>query len=359
MTIKKDWFVSVTTPDLNEQFTIKGRIFSARTKYQSVEIIDTYTFGRCLILDDKIQSSELDEFIYHEALVHPAMIMHAQPHKVFVAGGGEGAVLREVLKYTSVNKVIMVDIDGEVIKISDEFLPSWHQNAFRDPRVKLIFDDARRYLAETNERFDVIICDLSDPISAGPSRFLFTREFYTKYDYSSYNYLHQTHGTFGSTYGVWGYFPSNESLVGGPTKQNLIYTGNLLILEAYSNHYDNELALTTPAGTASSRLFGPFYIHFNTIGKAYNATGSPINTPGDMYADTLEAGASFIPLYDTEEQLLLSGYIPSTARGSVSIQVNGVVGAPKTAWAVLSDPAKNIQLSSHGYQYWADISATG
>jgi len=187
----------------------------------------------------------------------------------------------------------------------------------------------------------------------------FTREFYTKYDYSSYNYLHQAHGTFGSTYGVWGYFPSNESLVGGPTKQNLIYTGNLLILEAYSNHYDNELALTTPAGTASSRLFGPFYIHFNTIGKAYNATGSPINTPGDMYADTLEAGASFIPLYDTEEQLLLSGYIPSTARGSVSIQVNGVVGAPKTAWAVLSDPAKNIQLSSHGYQYWADISATG
>jgi len=178
MTVKKDWFVSVTTPDLNEQFTIKDRIFSARTKYQSVEIIDTFTFGRCLILDDKIQSSELDEFIYHEALVHPAMIMHTQPHKVFIAGGGEGAVLREVLKYTSVDNVIMVDIDDEVVKISDEFLPSWHQNAFRDPRVELIFDDARRYLAETNERFDVIICDLSDPISAGPSRFLFTREFY-------------------------------------------------------------------------------------------------------------------------------------------------------------------------------------
>ncbi len=178
MTIKKDWFVSVTTPDLNEQFTIKDRIFSARTKYQSVEIIDTFTFGRCLILDDKIQSSELDEFIYHEALVHPAMIMHAQPHNVFIAGGGEGAVLREVLKYTSVDKVTMVDIDGEVVKISDEFLPSWHRNAFRDPRVKLVIADARQYLVETNERFDVIIGDLSDPVSEGPSRFLFTTEFY-------------------------------------------------------------------------------------------------------------------------------------------------------------------------------------
>ncbi|MGA2350768.1 MAG: choice-of-anchor D domain-containing protein [Terracidiphilus sp.] len=187
----------------------------------------------------------------------------------------------------------------------------------------------------------------------------FTREFYTKYDYSSYNYLHQAHGTFGSTFGVWGYFPSNESLVGGPTKQNLIYTGNLLILEAYSNHYDNELALKTAAGVASSRLFGPFYIHFNTIGPSYTSTGTAINTPDDMYADALQAGASFIPLYDTEQQLLQSGYVPSTARGSVSIQVGGVIGAPKTAWAVLSDPGTNIQLSSQGYQYWADISATG
>jgi len=187
----------------------------------------------------------------------------------------------------------------------------------------------------------------------------FTREFYTKYDYSSYNYLHQAHGTFGSTFGVWGYFPSNESLVGGPTKQNLIYTGNLLILEAYSNHLDNALTLATPSGTASNRLFGPFYIHFNTFGPAYTPTANILNTPDDMYQDTLQAGASFSTLYDNEQQLLQSGYVPSNARGSVSVQVNGVTGAPKTAWAVLSDPGKNIQYSSKGYQYWADISSTG
>jgi rhamnogalacturonan endolyase len=192
------------------------------------------------------------------------------------------------------------------------------------------------------------------PVPAG-----FARSFYTKYDYSSYNYLHQAHGVFGSNIGVWGYFHSNESLVGGPTKQNLIYTGNLLILEAYSNHYDNNLSLATPSGTASSRLFGPFYVHFNTIGEAYDATGNLLTTPGDMYQDAVQAGAASSTLYDAEQQLLENGYIPSNARGTVSVQVNGVTGAAHTAWAVLSDSATNFEFSSKGNQYWADISNTG
>jgi hypothetical protein len=187
----------------------------------------------------------------------------------------------------------------------------------------------------------------------------YTREFYVKYDYSSYNYLHLAHGVFGSGIGVWGYFPSNESLVGGPTKQNLIFTGNLLILEAYSDHYDLPLTLNTPAGTASSRLFGPVYVHFNTFGQAYNTTGNTINTSADMYRDALQDGGSYGSFYDSEQQLLQSGYVPSTARGTVSVQVNGVAGSPHTAWAVLSDPKTNHQLSSQGHQYWADISNSG
>ncbi|HEX7157776.1 MAG TPA: choice-of-anchor D domain-containing protein, partial [Edaphobacter sp.] len=101
----------------------------------------------------------------------------------------------------------------------------------------------------------------------------FTREFYTKYDYSSYEYLHKAHGLFGSTYGTWAVMQSPDTLVGGPTKQDLIYTGNLLIVEAYSNHLDNGITLATPSGTASSRLFGPFYIRINTFGQAYSQTG--------------------------------------------------------------------------------------
>jgi hypothetical protein len=187
----------------------------------------------------------------------------------------------------------------------------------------------------------------------------FTREFYTKYDYSSYEYLHKAHGLFGATYGAWTVLPSQETMVGGPTKQDLIFTGNLLMIEAYSNHLDNSLTLSTPAGKASSRLFGPFYIHFNTFGQAYTEAGNTITTPEDMYSDAVEAGASFQPLYDSEQQLLARGYVPSTARGTVSVQVNGVTGAPHTGWAVLSDPGKNFQYSSAGYEYWADISSTG
>jgi len=175
---QKNWFTNVITPDLNQQFIFKESLFAGRTKFQSVEILDTPTFGRCLILDGKIQSSESDEFIYHEALVHPSLILHPCPRRVFIAGGGEGAVLREVLAHNTVEEVTMVDIDEDVVKISQKFLPTWHQGSFQDNRVKLFFTDARRCLAKSKEKFDVIICDLSDPISEGPSRLLFTKEFY-------------------------------------------------------------------------------------------------------------------------------------------------------------------------------------
>jgi spermidine synthase len=131
-----------------------------------------------LILDGKIQSSEKDEFIYHEALVHPAMIAHPQPETIFIAGGGEGATLREILAHKTVKKVVMVDIDEEVIDICQKFLPSFHQSSFSDERVKLHLSDAKKYLDETEEKFDVIIIDLPEPVEEGPAYFLYTKEFY-------------------------------------------------------------------------------------------------------------------------------------------------------------------------------------
>jgi hypothetical protein len=186
------------------------------------------------------------------------------------------------------------------------------------------------------------------------------RNFYTKYDHAGYEYMHQAHGLYGTKYGTWTVIAKLETMSAGPTKQDLYFTGNLLMIEAFSNHEDNALSLATPAGTASSRLFGPFYVHFNTFGQpAANQTGNIINTPADMYADAVASGASFATMYDSETQLLTAGYVPSTGRGTVQVQVNNAAGAPRTAWAVLSDPGKNIQFSSAGYQYWQDISATG
>jgi spermidine synthase len=166
------------SPDLTVLHSVKERIYSGRSKFQSVDIINTGSYGVCLVLDGKIQSSEADEFIYHEALVHPAMLTHPRPEKVFIAGGGEGATLREVLAHKTVKKAVMVDIDEEVVKLCRRFLPSWHRKAFDDPRAELHFADARQYLEESSDEFDVIIIDLVDPLEQGPARLLYTREFY-------------------------------------------------------------------------------------------------------------------------------------------------------------------------------------
>jgi len=175
---KHRWFHDYVNPDITISHHIKELIYSGQTKFQSIAIIDNDSFGKCLVLDGKIQSSEVDEFIYHEALVHPAMVTHPNPEKVFIAGGGEGATLREVLAHNTIKKAVMVDIDEEVVNICRHFLPSWHQNSFDDQRAELHFADARAYLEKNDAKFDVIIIDLPDPLEKGPARLLYTREFY-------------------------------------------------------------------------------------------------------------------------------------------------------------------------------------
>ena len=195
---------------------------------------------------------------------------------------------------------------------------------------------------------------------------VFGRYFDTKYDYAGYEYLHKAHGTYGTgpsgtTYGVWSVFPKQETMVGGPTKQDLWFTGNIVMVEAYSDHEDLPMNLNTAAGVAFNRFFGPFYYHVNTLGKAYNQTGNTLAATADMYNDAVSAGAAFLSAntYDNVAPLVSAGYTPSTGRGTVSIQVNGVTGATHTAWAVLSDPGVNFQVSCNGMQYWADISNNG
>jgi spermidine synthase len=156
----------------------KEEIANFNSPYQEVILLESETFGRVLLLDGKIQSTQVDEFIYHEALVHPAMMSHPEPRSVYIAGGGEGATLREVLRHDSVQEAVMVDLDEEVVRVCKEHLPSWHQGAFNDIRTRIIYDDARAVLAREDSTYDVIICDLSEPVDEGPSYLLFTQEFY-------------------------------------------------------------------------------------------------------------------------------------------------------------------------------------
>ena len=159
---------------------IRKHIFSGKTKYQKVDIIDTYQFGLCLVLDGKMQSSSSDEWIYHECLVQPVMVTHPRPENVLIIGGGEGATLREVLKHPSVKKAVMVDIDEELIELCKEHLKSFHQGSFYSEKVELKFTDGRRFVENCPAgTFDVVILDATDPLEGGPAIYLYTKEFYT------------------------------------------------------------------------------------------------------------------------------------------------------------------------------------
>jgi len=153
-------------------------LFSKKSQYQQMDILETLSYGKALVLDGKIQSTATDEFIYHEALVHPAMLTHPDPRQIFIVGGGEGATLREILRHRSVEHVLMVDIDQEVVESCRQHLPEWHQGAFDDPRTELRYMDARKYLEETDQTYDLIIIDISEPVEEGPAYLLYTKEFY-------------------------------------------------------------------------------------------------------------------------------------------------------------------------------------
>ncbi|MBI2172248.1 MAG: polyamine aminopropyltransferase [Chloroflexi bacterium] len=172
------WYFEHITPSLKLVSELTKILYVGDTKYQHVEILESVPFGRSLVLDGRTQSSEADEFVYHEALVQPGLVALEDPRTVFIAGGGEGATLREVLSHKGVELVTMVDLDQEVVEVCKEYLPRHHQGAFRDPRLKLFHQDAGKYLEDHADRYDFIVIDIPDPLEAGPAYLLYTQEFY-------------------------------------------------------------------------------------------------------------------------------------------------------------------------------------
>ncbi len=159
-------------------FVIEGTIATRQTSYQTAEILQFAHFGRTLMLDGKLQSAERDEYIYHEALVQPALCAHCNPRRVLIIGGGEGATAREVLKHPTVEDVVMVDVDGQLVALAREHLRSWHRDAFSDPRLEVVICDGYEYIRATEERFNVVIVDIVDSFEDGPAEDLYTAEFY-------------------------------------------------------------------------------------------------------------------------------------------------------------------------------------
>jgi spermidine synthase len=172
------WIHEYITPWDIYSHGITRTIAFRKTRFQEMYIVETGAYGKALVLDGKWQSCTGDEFLYHEPLVHPAMLLHNRPRTVLILGGGEGATAREVLRWKSVEKAVMIDIDGEVVEACRQHLAEMHQGAFEDPRIELVIADALEYLEQTRQTFDVVISDLSDPIEEGPSFKLFTREYF-------------------------------------------------------------------------------------------------------------------------------------------------------------------------------------
>lgn len=174
---RRIWLEEDLQDDLRWSIGVKSILHAGQSKFQAIELLDSSPFGKILMLDGKAQSSEADEFAYHENLVHPAMVMHPNPKKVFICGGGEGATAREVLRHKTVEKVVMVDIDKVVCDFCAKHLEE-NTAAFKDPRLELIIDDARAQLEQYPDTFDVIIGDLADPVFGGPCYQLYTDDFY-------------------------------------------------------------------------------------------------------------------------------------------------------------------------------------
>ena len=159
-----------------QRFSVDRMLHEVRTEHQHLVIFENARMGRVMALDGVIQTTEADEFIYHEMLTHVPILAHGAARRVLIIGGGDGGMLREVAKHKSVERITMVEIDGTVVDMCKEFLPNHSQGAFDDARLNLVIDDGMRFVATTTEKFDVIISDSTDPI--GPGEVLFSENFY-------------------------------------------------------------------------------------------------------------------------------------------------------------------------------------
>lgn len=175
MSEKPLWYEKLHS-SFGQYFSIKQVLYRDKTDHQDLIIFDTEEFGRVMALNDVVQTTERDEFIYHEMMAHVPLLAHGDVKKVLIIGGGDGGILREVCRHANVEQIVMVEIDKEVVTLCQKYLPCHHAGAYDDPRFKLIIDDGIAFVNHTDERFDLIISDSTDPI--GPGENLFKSSFY-------------------------------------------------------------------------------------------------------------------------------------------------------------------------------------
>ena len=169
------WFTERQTEHLSMGMRVSATLHTEQTPYQNLAIYDTVQYGRLLVLDGCVMTTDADEFVYHEMIAHVPLHTHPNPHSVLVVGGGDGGAVREVLKHPSVERVVLAEIDDRVVETAKEYFPAIAQG-LTDPRVELQIGDGIRYVQDHPDEFDVILVDSTDPV--GPAVGLFQESFY-------------------------------------------------------------------------------------------------------------------------------------------------------------------------------------
>ncbi|SDS71540.1 spermidine synthase [Paenibacillaceae bacterium GAS479] len=169
------WYTEKQTESYGITAKVKETYVNEQTDFQQLAMIETEEFGTMLVLDGMVMTTDKDEFVYHEMVAHPALNTHPNPEQVLVVGGGDGGVIREILKHPKVKRAVLVDIDGKVIEYSKKYLPNI-ASGLDDERVEVHVNDGFMHIHDHKNVYDVIMVDSTEPV--GPAANLFTRGFY-------------------------------------------------------------------------------------------------------------------------------------------------------------------------------------
>ncbi|CAL4326273.1 polyamine aminopropyltransferase [Buchnera aphidicola] len=203
MANKKIWHEKLYC-HLGQYFLIDKLLYETKTEYHKVIIFENSNFGKIMAIDDIVQTTEKDEFIYHEMMTHIPIFSHGSIKNVLIIGGGDGGILREICKHKDIKNITMVEIDINIINLCKKYFPNHNKNAYEDSRLKLIIDDGLNFTKKTKEKFDLIISDSTDPLGCGKN--LFRSEFY----YNCKNCLDKN-GIFVAQNGVF-FLQKNETI---------------------------------------------------------------------------------------------------------------------------------------------------
>jgi len=170
------WYTEKQTPNVGITCKITKTLHTETTPFQELAVIDTLQFGRMLVLDGMVQTTVVDEFVYHEMITHVALNTHPNPEKVMIIGGGDGGAIREIVKNPKVKKAVLVEIDERVIEVSKQYLPEIAVALTDNPKVEVRVEDGIKHVKEHKGEYDIIIIDSTEPV--GPAVELFSEDFY-------------------------------------------------------------------------------------------------------------------------------------------------------------------------------------